>query len=1037
MHQPFARDDDGDRVEGLPVQCLHLDPGDVDYFFGIYRHGDPRQTIHDLCEGKGAFKGVNERDVDRGIQHRADEQDEGSTKTKEPSPWDALGLGTEVCAASEETFWYTIFETACWSKAAVEEARSKYMEDRKGWTKDSQRDICRLPDYLALIQRRSEFLVAAGWLYARHLARQWLNSTQAGGTETAGVSHATARSLESLVDNIKRNDKASGLALIAQCLAKQPATSDADQDGPIGLRPLADDVRRATRYSILSGLPYRPELGLSYNDMLTEASALIRYNLELSVGGNPLNSPVTNESGYRYACDSNTEENEIDEEEEEEGGRATHAVILDLPLFSGSLAPRCVVEDIAAGLRADVVHITSNSIARLLECPLPLASDGTRIPTDPISKLRFRVAERSGWLNSAAKSLAKPKYANERVLNRRYLESIYTGGRITSDSEEREWEHCDNLKVDAGLDMIREMQMSSEAQSPTHQLRPILIHIHDFNALFMDESDVLKQILLWTGSLRSDGCKVSVIGTGSISRASQQHWHFLDLDFASTEGFRVISLPSSLPGIDSTALEERESLLCNAEMIAKLIVALHEPQDVDGRPLVSEYQSEIVEYFDDYPLLRRGVLPLQLVDRIATATVGNLKAHAETGPVAAEHLRQALSESLSLFAGIGDSCAVAPPPSRSEETTTRREREAPPWPTSTSENNDENTDEPSKNQNESSIEQSLLDGLIRPKDIKTTFHSIHLPQSTIKSIRLLTELALLQPEEFSYGILAAERIRGCLLYGPPGTGKTLLAKAVAKETGANVLEVTAASIQHSQVGVSEKTVRSLFSLAKRADLSPLIIFVDEADSLLGSRDGGGADSSGGWRRSVMNQFLREMDGLEASSACVMLATNRPFDLDDAVLRRLPRKLLVDMPLEADRAAILRIHLAGEELDPAVSVDDIARRTPLYSGSDLKNVCVAAAMACVYEGFGGERGSAGQTTEVSSRRRRRVLSAAHFEVALSEISASVSVDMASLRAIKRFDDKYGGDAGAKRQRKAGVGFGGNVEVTDADVPRVRM
>lgn len=398
--------------------------------------------------------------------------------------------------------------------------------------------------------------------------------------------------------------------------------------------------------------------------MLTEASALIRYNLELSVGGNP--SPasyplsifeeipafspfqVTNESGYRSACASNAEENESDEEEEE--GRATRAVILDLPLFAGSLASRCVGQDIAAGLRADVVHITSNSIARLLECPLPLASDGVRIPTDPISKLRFRVAERSGWLNSAAKSLAKPKYANARALNRRYLESIYTQGRITSDSEEREWGHCDNLKVDAGLAMIREMRMSSEAQNPTHQLRPILIHIHDFNALFMDESDVLKQILLWTDSLRSDGCKVSVIGTGSISRAYQQHWHFMDLELASTEGFRVISLPSSLPGIDSTALEERESLLCNAEMIAKLIAALHEPQDVDSRPLVREYQSEIVEHFDDYPLLRRGVLPLQLVERIATAAVGNLKAHAETGPVAVARLRQALSESLSLFA---------------------------------------------------------------------------------------------------------------------------------------------------------------------------------------------------------------------------------------------------------------------------------------------------------------------------------------------------------------------------------------------------
>lgn len=127
-------------------------------------------------------------------------------------------------------------------------------------------------------------------------------------------------------------------------------------------------------------------------------------------------------------------------------------------------------------------------------------------------------------------------------------------------------------------------------------------------------------------------------------------------------------------------------------------------------------------------------------------------------------------------------------------------------------------------------------------------------------------------------------------------------------------------------------------------------FIDEADSLLGSRHGGGAVNSWGWRRFVINQFLREMDGLEAGNAFFMAATNRPFDLDDAVLRRLPRKLLVDLPLEADRAAILRIHLAGEDLDPAVSVDDIAKRTPLYSGSDLKNVCVAAAMACVYEGY---------------------------------------------------------------------------------------
>lgn len=770
----FARDDNDDRVGGLPVQRLRLEPVDVDYFFGIYRHGDPRQNILELCQRKEALEGVNGRDVIREVQHRADNKDEGNTEPEARSPWDALGLDIEAWAASGNTFWHTIFKTACWSEAAVEEARSKYMEDKKGWIKGSKMNSCQLPDCLALIQRRSEFMVAAGWLYAHRLARQWLNSTPNECTETALVGHATAKPLESLVDNMKRNETASRLTLIAQCLARRPTTSEIGQDGQVGFHSLPDDVRRATRYSILSGLPYRPELGLFYNDMLNEATALIRYDLKHSVDGNPLNFPascsssnskeisifspfqITNESNHRFASASDAEENESneeeeeeeDEEEEEEEGRATRAVILDLPLFSGYLAPHSVVQDIAAGLQADVVHITSSSIARLLECPLPLSSDGIRTPTDPISKLRFRVAERSGWMNSGANSLAKPKNGNMMPLNRGYLESIYTRRRVISDREECEFGHTDKLKVDAGLNMVREMRMSSEAQDPTHPFRPILIHIHDFNALFMDESKVLEKILLWTESLRSDGYKVSVIGTGSISRASQQHWHFMAPNSPNTEGFRVISLRNSLPEIDSSALEERESVLCNAEMIAKLIVELHEPQDVDGRPRVSEYQSIIAEHFDGYPLLRRGLLDLQLVERIAKAIVGVLEAPADTGTVLVERLRQASSEVLSLLAGTGESCDIAPHPSRSEETIPPEEHEAPPWATVTS----QIADEPSIDQDEPSIDQSLLNGLIRPKDIKTTFDSIHLPQSTIKSIRLLTELALLRPEEFSVSL---------------------------------------------------------------------------------------------------------------------------------------------------------------------------------------------------------------------------------------------------------------------------------------------
>ena len=100
--------------------------------------------------------------------------------------------------------------------------------------------------------------------------------------------------------------------------------------------------------------------------------------------------------------------------------------------------------------------------------------------------------------------------------------------------------------------------------------------------------------------------------------------------------------------------------------------------------------------------------------------------------------------------------------------------------------------------------------------------------------------------------------------------------------------------------------------------------------------------------SPINQFLQEWDGMEDQSVFLMVATNRPFDLDDAVLRRLPRRLLVDLPDTSSREAILRIHLKDEVLDSDVSLSALASETPFYSGSDLKNLAVAAAMAAVRE-----------------------------------------------------------------------------------------
>ncbi|KAL8690151.1 MAG: hypothetical protein Q9224_004474, partial [Gallowayella concinna] len=242
-------------------------------------------------------------------------------------------------------------------------------------------------------------------------------------------------------------------------------------------------------------------------------------------------------------------------------------------------------------------------------------------------------------------------------------------------------------------------------------------------------------------------------------------------------------------------------------------------------------------------------------------------------------------------------------------------------------------------------EKRLLHGVIDASSIRTTFSDIRAPKETIETLKTLTSLSLLRPDAFTYGVLATDKITGVLLYGPPGTGKTLLAKAVAKESGATVLEVSGADLYNMYVGEGEKNVKAIFSLAKK--LTPCIVFIDEADAILGSRGGSSNRVS---HRELINQFLREWDGMGELSAFIMVATNRPFDLDEATLRRLPRRMLVDLPTETDREEILKIHLKDERLDSEISLSKLAVDTPLYSGSDLKNLCVAAALSCVREEY---------------------------------------------------------------------------------------
>ncbi|CAL1704380.1 unnamed protein product [Somion occarium] len=244
-------------------------------------------------------------------------------------------------------------------------------------------------------------------------------------------------------------------------------------------------------------------------------------------------------------------------------------------------------------------------------------------------------------------------------------------------------------------------------------------------------------------------------------------------------------------------------------------------------------------------------------------------------------------------------------------------------------------------------EQRLVRCIVDPTSLKTTFSQVHLPPHTIDSVRTIVSLPLLHPSAFQSGILKEHSMTGCLLFGPPGTGKTLVVRALAKEAGTRMLLVQPSDVMDMYYGEAEKLVRAVFALARR--LAPCVVFIDEIDALFGARERGGGDYA---HRGTITEFMQEMDGLRSSkddNIIVIGATNRPFDLDDAVLRRLPRRLLVDLPGEKEREGILKILLRDEQLETDVDLNTLARKTESFSGSDLKHLCVAAALDAVKEG----------------------------------------------------------------------------------------
>jgi transitional endoplasmic reticulum ATPase len=226
--------------------------------------------------------------------------------------------------------------------------------------------------------------------------------------------------------------------------------------------------------------------------------------------------------------------------------------------------------------------------------------------------------------------------------------------------------------------------------------------------------------------------------------------------------------------------------------------------------------------------------------------------------------------------------------------------------------------------------------------------------------------------------------KGILLYGPPGTGKTLLAKAVAKESEANFIQVKGPSLLSMWVGKSEEGVRKVFERARQ--VSPCVVFFDEIDSLAGRR---GYDQGNKVTERVLNQLLAEMDGIEdLKDVTIIGATNRPDMLDPALLRpgRFDRIILVDVPDRESRLKIIEVHTKNTPLAKDVLLNDLVEKTEGFVGADIEGLVRESALNAL-------------------RRNHDVkeVSRIDFDEALKKMNPSVSEDTA--KRYKKIEEYY--------------------------------